>query len=181
MSWLYIILDISLYVHYSSLAMSHAWHGGRFAVGYQSFLTSSPGRMCGRARIQFATSAEIILTLKNCVSTHLGFFGDRLCWKQSIHTMNWFVSTISDTCNFMYHDTWYTVFKNRLSTIRNKNRAEHAQLLRILRPRPTSERAFPSRTPPFRRGQQPPWTDNVAKCSKCGSVHRLTTMNVHTA
>ena len=33
--------------------------------------------------------------------------------------MNQFMFTIGDTWNFMYHDTWYAVFKNRLSTTCN--------------------------------------------------------------
>ena len=39
------------------------------------------------------------------------------CWTESIHTMNRFIFTIGNTCYFVYHDTRYTVFKNRLSTI----------------------------------------------------------------
>ena len=63
-----------------------------------------------------SASAETILTLKNRVSIHLGVFINRLHWKESIHTMIGFIFTIGDTWNFMHHDTWYTVFKNRLST-----------------------------------------------------------------
>ena len=61
-------------------------------------------------------SAETILTLKNHVSIHLGFFGIKLRWKESIHTMNKFIFTKRYSWNFMYRDTWYTVFKNRVST-----------------------------------------------------------------
>ena len=61
-------------------------------------------------------SAESILTLKNRESIHFGFFDNRLRWKESIHTMNRFIIYIGDTWKFMYRDTRYTVFKNRLST-----------------------------------------------------------------
>ena len=57
--------------------------------------------------------------LKYRVSSHSGFLGNRLRWKESTHTMNWFIFTIGDMWNFMYHDTWYTGFKYRLSTNRD--------------------------------------------------------------
>ena len=48
----------------------------------------------------------------------LAFLGDKLwvLWKELIHSMNWFMVTIGDTWNFMYHNTRYTVIKTRLST-----------------------------------------------------------------
>ena len=55
----------------------------------------------------------MILTLKNWVSIHFSFFDDMLYWKESIHTMNWFIVNKGDAWNLMYHDTRYTVFKNR--------------------------------------------------------------------
>ena len=60
---------------------------------------------CTSVRIwAIKTSVETILIINYRVLAHLGILGDRLHWKELIHTMNWFIFTI-DEWNIMMHDT----------------------------------------------------------------------------